>query len=136
MQEFDKGLAVSDAALKGMLLKDYKDWIKTMMDGIAALANQCSRYRAASRLREHASRANESFERRKANIEKWREESEALIETRTFTRAKDSARLRTKVNFAYLARLLRNKDWYLVSLLCTKGYQQGTWLTRNCCSLL
>lgn len=136
LQTFDEGLKLSDAALKSMSLEAYKNWIKTMMAGVVALASQCNRNRAASLRIEHASRAAKSFNRRNADIQKWREESETLLDTKTFSRLKASARLRTKGNFTYLANLLRNKDWYLVSLLWTKRYREGTWLTKTYSSLV
>lgn len=116
LPRLDEQLAISDHDLKGMGSSAYKAWLETMIAGIAALSHQCNRVIAASQGTEHTSRTANLFDRRKERITKWRKDSEALVKFRTFCRSKDSARLRTKSSFIYLARLLKDGIWYQVSL--------------------
>lgn len=109
---------ISDDDLASKEPAAYRAWIKAMIAGMATLANQCNRAIAASQGTVHTSRTTNIFDRRKEKIKKWRKDSESLVDMRTLIRSEDSARLRlrTKGSFLYLARLLRDGIWYLVSL--------------------
>lgn len=120
VQKFDDRLKVSDAALTGMDPEAYKSWIKIMIAGIVALAYQCRADRAACRSKKHSSRAVKSFNRRMETIEKWREDSKALVKSKDFTWSRHSTRLNVRHRFACTADLLRGGTWYLVSLLHKK----------------
>ena len=123
LQRLDEQLEIPEDDLKGMGLSAYKAWLETVIAGIAALLHQCNRVVAASQGTAHTSRTANLFDRREEKIKKWCEDSEALVKFRTFSRSKDSARLRTKSSFTYLARLLKDGIWYQVSLP-GKGNQQ------------
>jgi translation elongation factor EF-G len=125
--KFDREVEIHDDPLKAKNRDEFKAWMDTMISGIVCFATDCNaeiceKENSPEHSARHRSAAQQTAERRKEMISKWRESWQTDEFQEWIDDLKPNSRVTRRDNFRYLAKHFKRGEWIkLVSVADTAG---------------
>ena len=126
IRTFDRASMVPDEHLEAMDHAEFGAWMKHMVNGIDALANQYLLVHQDVPKRSSARKECETLRhKQEEQLEEWHHEWQAQEIKTLMKQHSTSERPLYKRGFTHLARVLSDGEWFLVSPLNTQHMREG-----------